>query len=322
MLSCKLARSWSQLPPFSSPSLRPNLSYIHRRHTAIFLSNVPGWKYAKQSPLVTLDPRSLSPRDFRDISNQKVFTFPGIRSYIHYARKKAEGKSVYITFPDNTAGFLYYWTHPDLPPTLGQVRFRVTNTRDPGEFDRGGDFCYPSGAPWYISLPYIAGSDAYKSICDILVRDGLVARDTIEQLRPFSESLRLMPRQITILTSPHEVFPLCLPQNTLVVYLAAGEGKRVRKISIHPCKNEELSQLVEPGKQVFALVQFEYPRRYVRNNWYPNLRIVRVYGKEGLVTRGTPSLIYTQSMYPRADFMAWFKEFNQMGESIRGVRTT
>ncbi|KAK0204299.1 hypothetical protein DFS33DRAFT_1338354 [Desarmillaria ectypa] len=310
MQSFKLTRPWSQLS-LSSGSLRHNLSCMHHRYISVFTSNEPGYTTVKPSPLTTLDPRSLSSHDFRDISNQKVFTFPGVkRSYIHYERRRVEGQSVYTPFPGETTGFLYYWTHPDLPPTSGQIRFRITNTSDPRGFESGRDFCLPSGAPWYLTLAYLAGKKAYEGVCDILVRDGLVARDTIQQLRPFSESMRLMPRQATVLTSPDETFPMCLPQITPVMYLA-GENKRVRKIGLRLTQSEEISKLVEPGKQVFALVQFEYPRKYTRNNWYPNFRIVRVYANDGLVTTGVPSSIKPHSIYPRPDFIAWCREFKQ-----------
>ncbi|PBK68589.1 hypothetical protein ARMSODRAFT_958249 [Armillaria solidipes] len=289
---------------------------MHRRYISVFLSNEPaepGSKSVKPEQLTTFDPRSLSPHNFRDISHQKVFVFPGAkRSYIHYERRRIEGKSFYTSFPDKTKGFLYYWTHPDLPPTSGQIRFRITRSKNPQGFDRGRDFCLPSGIPWHMTLAYLAGKKTYAGVCDILVRDRLVTRDAIEQLRPCSESVCLMPRQATVITSPDEIFPICLPQLNPVVYLAvAGESKQVRKIRIELRKNEEIYNFIEPGKQVFALVQFVYPKKYERNDWVPHLRIAHVYATDGPVTTGVPSSIKPRAMYPRRDFIAWCREFDQ-----------
>ncbi|KAK0191950.1 hypothetical protein F5146DRAFT_1037730 [Armillaria mellea] len=288
MHSFTLARSWSQLS-LSSKFLRPSLSCIHRRYISAFLSNEP-------AEPGTLDPRSLSPHDFRDISNQIVFRFPSTkRSDIHYERRKFDGKSIYIPFPDKTKGFLYYWTHPDLPPTSGQIRFRITKTQNPRDFDGGSDFCLPSGIPWHSTLAYLAGNKSYAGVCDVLVRDGLVSRGIIEQLRPFAKSMRLMPRQATVLTSPDEIFPICLPLLNTAVYVASpGGSKQLRRINISLKNNEEIYKFVEPGKQVFALVQFLYPKKYERKNWVPRLRIAHVYASDGPVT-----------------VWAWCKEFKQ-----------
>ncbi|KAK0452093.1 uncharacterized protein EV420DRAFT_691640 [Desarmillaria tabescens] len=314
MYSFKLAQPLRQLLQ-SSSCVRHNLSCPHRRYISVFLSNEPGSSKpvkVKHPPLTTLDPRSLSPHDFRDVSNQQVFLFPGVkRTFIHYERKRRSGKSFYIPFPEKTAGYLYYWTHPNLPPTSGQIRFRIMNTSDPQSFNSGRDFCLPSGTPWYISLAYLSGKKSFQGVCDILVRDGLVVRDTIEQLRPFSETVGHMPRQATLLTSPDEIFPLCLPQVTPVIYLAAGKVKRAQRLLFRLKQNEEISKLVEPGKQVLALVKFEFPRKYARNSWYPDFRIVGVYANDRLITTGAPSLIKTHSIYPRSEFVAWCKEFQQ-----------
>ncbi|KAK0215493.1 hypothetical protein IW262DRAFT_1465135 [Armillaria fumosa] len=283
---------------------------MHRRYISVFLSNEsaePDSKVVKSPQLRTLDPRTLSPQDFRDISNQIVFRFPGAkRSHIHYERKQIDGKSIYKPFPDKTKGFLYYWTHPDLPPTSGQIRFRITKTQNPQDFDGGRDFCLPSGIPWHSTLAYLAGNKNYADVCDILVRDGLVSRDVIEQLRPFAKSMRLMPRQATVLTSPGEIFPIYLPLHNIAVYLASpGESKQLRRINISLKNNEEIYKF----KQVFALVQFLHPKKYERKNWVPHLRIVHAYASDGPVTSGVPSSIKPHSMYPRRDFIAWCKEF-------------
>ncbi|KAG6883713.1 hypothetical protein C0992_008034, partial [Termitomyces sp. T32_za158] len=63
------------------------------------------------------------------------------------------GYSKYLRFPPKTQGFLYYHCHPHLPPTTGEIRFRVTESSDPTYFHNGTDLVRADGVlPWSIPL--------------------------------------------------------------------------------------------------------------------------------------------------------------------------
>ncbi|KAG6877534.1 hypothetical protein C0992_009734 [Termitomyces sp. T32_za158] len=63
------------------------------------------------------------------------------------------GYSTNLRFPSKTQGFLYYHCHPHLPPTTGEIRFRVTESFDPTYFHNGTDLVRADGAlPWSIPL--------------------------------------------------------------------------------------------------------------------------------------------------------------------------
>ncbi|KAG6883047.1 hypothetical protein C0992_009869, partial [Termitomyces sp. T32_za158] len=99
----------------------------------------------------TLDPERLQTGDFVDFSG---FRGRSIRAGLKDGRQ-IRGKILYSSngssFPLNTQGFLYYHHYPHLPPTTGEIRFRVTKSSDPSYFRNGTDLMALDGVlPWSI----------------------------------------------------------------------------------------------------------------------------------------------------------------------------
>lgn len=88
-----------------------------------------------------------------------------------------------------SAGFLYYYHPPNLPPGCGEIRFRITEHPDPGLFQQGSDLLSPYGGPWRMPLPHISH---YPPIKQVLMDDDLVAPSLfsmIEDARPSDRRL-------------------------------------------------------------------------------------------------------------------------------------
>ncbi|KZT24298.1 hypothetical protein NEOLEDRAFT_1135066 [Neolentinus lepideus HHB14362 ss-1] len=78
--------------------------------------------------LRTLDFQNLSPEDFVVLSGR--MTPLTIKSYSRLVYSSAYTNH----FPDGTQEFFYWHTEPGAPAFAGQVRFRVTNSKDPASF--------------------------------------------------------------------------------------------------------------------------------------------------------------------------------------------
>lgn len=104
------------------------------------------------------------------------------RSWIYY---NSVSRGHRVPFPAGTQGFLYYI--PNTPPssnsfcagggsqTVGQLRFRITDSSDPASFTTGRDLMLPTGLPWLI-CPHPRPAGAPRScIWELLLRDGFVS---------------------------------------------------------------------------------------------------------------------------------------------------
>ena len=104
----------------------------------------------------TLDPKKLTRADYLDLSGRvtpsvlltAARVLPG-RGVTAVRPTPLEGRGCpSMTYPPNTAGFLYlHMPPPGLPAVAAEIRFRVTNDADPASFSRGVDYRY-LGLPW------------------------------------------------------------------------------------------------------------------------------------------------------------------------------
>ncbi|KAJ7495392.1 hypothetical protein FB451DRAFT_1550825 [Mycena latifolia] len=92
-------------------------------------------------------------------------------------------------FPENSCGFLYYYSEAHLFPLEGGIRFRVTPHTSPSSFPHGQDLLAPSGLPWHISLPHIACRSSYAWIAEQLVHEKLVTPEHLLHCRDFFGSV-------------------------------------------------------------------------------------------------------------------------------------
>ncbi|KAJ7737069.1 hypothetical protein B0H16DRAFT_1572520 [Mycena metata] len=141
---------------------------------------------APRAPILsTLDPHRLTRTDYVDLSNKAKFLFRLLPSYettsifFDVAPKKGV-KSAFpskraISFPPNTAGFLYYHTPSgDASPFEGGLRIRVTPDNSSWGFDRGRDLLAPTGFPWQTNLLQIARVVRWQHVRETLLQENLV----------------------------------------------------------------------------------------------------------------------------------------------------
>ncbi|KAF8886206.1 hypothetical protein BD779DRAFT_637205 [Infundibulicybe gibba] len=119
-----------------------------------------------RAPTVSsLNPQRLLPSDFLDLSGkswQSIRTastppHPLQVAPLRYVSRRSPdiGYLVHDPFPPGTHGFLYYHSPPNLAPTAGEIRFRITHTNDPSSFRQALIYFYtlaPLGAS--LSLLY------------------------------------------------------------------------------------------------------------------------------------------------------------------------
>ncbi|KAF7344833.1 hypothetical protein MVEN_01644600 [Mycena venus] len=154
----------------------------------------------------TLNPDLLLPTDYLDLSrlDSKAIRFPtsqrGSWLSIAYNANPSQGAKPPISFPDKSAGYLYYDRPQDAAPLEGGVRLRVVvpskaaaaSPRSPSStFHHGHDLLTPIGLPWQISLPQIACSARYAVLLAELLAEYLATENQLAQCRAiFAEGRR------------------------------------------------------------------------------------------------------------------------------------
>ncbi|KAK0236745.1 hypothetical protein EDD85DRAFT_952688 [Armillaria nabsnona] len=225
-------------------------------------------------PIKTLNPKALAQSDFRDLSNKNSLNSPGQGHYLHYSRIIPKS---YISFPDKTTGFLYYWTHSDLPATAGQIRLRLTSTNDPSLFESGSDLHKPDGTPWAIPLARLLRDGSGSGYIQMLLNDGLVSKELIRsKYFRLYEKLRFRATSVLI-ESFDDVFPLSFPRSALSISAASSDGAAQVQLRLDDQPWVENLKLAEPGKRVYAHVRLQISD----NSRRPGLRVVRVFSPSG-----------------------------------------
>jgi hypothetical protein len=172
----------------------------------------------------TLHPRLLQETDYLDISSQSMISLRGSRKknrpgYLpiemrYYPRDPQP-------FPPGSHGFLYYITPPGLPPTAGEIRFRITPTNSPASFHLGTDLLSPYGMPWRIQIFSRANSLSWESLCNFLLRDRQITHPVLSEMMatigPSSRSI--LPNCLFSLEQP---FPYEFSTTGYIVWAAAN----------------------------------------------------------------------------------------------------
>ncbi|GLB38722.1 hypothetical protein LshimejAT787_0505870 [Lyophyllum shimeji] len=130
--------------------------------------------------LKTLHPGRLRSSDFVDVSNMlhPRILVDNDRAYFRYG---ACGISGLVPFPPNARGFLYYHHDPELPPTTGEIRFRVTPDNDVAGFECGKDLVGLNGSPWAMGLLTLTKT-SFEPFRRRLVEDGLFEPALMQKL--------------------------------------------------------------------------------------------------------------------------------------------
>ncbi|SJL08450.1 uncharacterized protein ARMOST_11814 [Armillaria ostoyae] len=252
-------------------------------------------------PIQTLNPKALTKSDFRDLSEKKYLSSPGHYFYYFLIEPKT-----YVSFPDKTTGFLYYWTHSDLPATVGQVPFRLTSTNDPSLFESGSDPHKPDGTPWAIPLGRLLRVHGSGSgYVQMLLDDGLVSKDLIRsKYFRLYEKLRLHANSVLI-ESPDDVFPVSFPRSTLSIYAASSDAatQGILRFKLEDQPWVEDPKLAEPGKRVYAHARLQVSD----NSRWPGLQVVRIFSPSGAQLDSNLPLIQSVKLdgHARA-FRSWY----------------
>ncbi|KAG5338612.1 hypothetical protein C0989_006833, partial [Termitomyces sp. Mn162] len=116
---------------------------------------------ARVRTISTLDTRLLQPSDFIVLSNRKI-----VLIRVHVGAQKPvvvryTQSGGLLPFPPDTQGFLYMHINPHLPLLSRQIRFRITASNDPAQFENGTDLL-SRDQPWNLDAIQIAHSALLK----------------------------------------------------------------------------------------------------------------------------------------------------------------
>ncbi|EPQ61351.1 hypothetical protein GLOTRDRAFT_125070 [Gloeophyllum trabeum ATCC 11539] len=146
-----------------------------------------GRKLVSGITLRTLDATRLLPEDFVSLSGKSIVHMRALDAppsvpvhQLHYYNSRRERS--HVPFPEGTQGFLYWHTEPNAPPFLSEIRFRVTASSDPAAFSDGYDLQRPNGRLWRRMLFDIANYVNHAPFRLVLLRDGLVTQDLLDNV--------------------------------------------------------------------------------------------------------------------------------------------
>lgn len=172
--------SWSVATRIARPG--PH-STCHQSRSLASLSNKRRRASRYTTAISTLDPTKLMPADrltFNPCPPHRVNVYsrhsPGRIQLIPLDY----GDPVFDT-PADFSGFLYYHAPFRGPPLAGELRLRITPSRDPESFPSGVDHTSQRGVLWRIGLPSIAKAERFVAIRHLLIHvDGLVPQETMD----------------------------------------------------------------------------------------------------------------------------------------------
>jgi hypothetical protein len=158
---------------------------------------------------------------------------------LQYDLKVESGKHIYLTYPPDTEGFLYYFTSPQRPRITGELRFRVASSDDLASFESGSDLLKRNGQLW--RRPLIAVSKYYIPLYEKLKEELLVPDDLDAVLSTFPRrNLRYRQSQylytlndtfIVYFSSPEQILTIITEQGMESIRFAgpfyeASKGRR------------------------------------------------------------------------------------------------
>ncbi|KAK0501816.1 hypothetical protein EDD18DRAFT_1144484 [Armillaria luteobubalina] len=261
----------------------------------------------------TLNAVNLSRDDFCDFSNMVTVGAVGDPSPQRFTYQRVGNH--YIPFPRSCKGFLYYWTHTDLPAIFGGIRFRLLPGGESSLFSTGKDLCMPNGIPWSVPLGQAVGRNG--KMLQLLLKDGLVDQCLInsEYIQAFVK-LRLKTGSV-LLQSFEEPFVLSLPQDSVRVHLLS-KGRPPEKVFLAFKPMPEIQNLVEGGQKVHAHARLEVSQPK-SNSLRVRLRILRVF-VQGVPLDSEFSPVECRSMTGLSAFLSWLPSTYELPQSFYGEK--
>jgi hypothetical protein len=204
-----------RLPPTSRSILAFYLVYQPReqwvRHFVSTTSSIKASTKdeAVKADISTLHPELLQETDYLDLSSKSV-----LAAWNRETQKLLGYRRAMMTysprnpqpFPPGSRGFLYYTAPPGLPPTAGEIRFRITPSSSPTSFHQGSDLLGPFGMPWRVQVFSRASSSSWGTLFESLLRDGQITLSVFSDMQAIiGPSKRTTP--INCLFSLEQPFP-------------------------------------------------------------------------------------------------------------------
>lgn len=152
--------------------------------------------------MLTLDPEKISssgqiPCEISRLSHVSYSVQTGGASIPGVAIQYTTQQRLYIPFPDNTRGFLYYkGPKPGHPDIAGSLRFRVITRPGSESFANGVDLSLPSGGVWEIHLYAVVRIERHAGLLLKLLEEGLVSPSVVTKLRNLPSTLLRSTGQI------------------------------------------------------------------------------------------------------------------------------
>ncbi|KAK0215056.1 hypothetical protein IW262DRAFT_1465848 [Armillaria fumosa] len=263
----------------------------------------------------TLNATNLSRDDFCDFSNMVSVGAVGDPSPQRFMYQRVGNH--YLSFPKSCKGFLYYWTHTDLPAVFGGIRFRLLRDKESPLFSTGKDLCLPNGIPWSVPLGQVVGRNG--KMLQLLLKDGLVDQSLInsEYIQAFLK-LRLKTGSV-LLQSFEESFALSLPQDSVLVHLLS-KGCPPQKVFLAFKPMPEIQNLVERGQRVNAHVRLEVAQPK-SNTLRVRLRILRVF-VQGVPLDGEFSPVECRSITGLPAFLSWLPSTYEPPQGFYGEKVS
>ncbi|PIL30043.1 hypothetical protein GSI_07955 [Ganoderma sinense ZZ0214-1] len=143
--------------------------------------------------------------DYIDISHKY---YPALRALLPSSNSQLAGprrtpQIIWVphassSFPAGTHGFLYYHVAPYSSPLAGELRIRVTSSRNPVSFATGSDLLDERGMPWRYPLYKMICRPDWSDFVMLLLQDGLISQRTLDvvtaAVAPLSPASTNMPQ--------------------------------------------------------------------------------------------------------------------------------
>ncbi|KAG6895949.1 hypothetical protein C0992_011338, partial [Termitomyces sp. T32_za158] len=212
----------------------------------------------------TLNSRRLNASDFMDVSNLRLLHLykrddPQTPSTIYYGSENGAP----IAFPTNAQGFLYLHHKPGLSPLSAQIRFRITPSDDPTQFEKGTDLVARDGQPWNIDALQLTNNN-FAPLRDQLYQDGYV--EIVKALSTLPKDIRHAKRIISYLEQPflldmshrNSFFAFTLPNKVVFrrfFYISYDPAKKIHPYTGRLVVRFERSTLPEHSEGNFIVLR-------------------------------------------------------------------
>lgn len=147
----------------------------------------------------------------------------------YQAERPPSSELTKIKFPGRTRGFLYYRSPHDLPPSAGELRFRLSDS----SFQHGQDLLTKNARPWRIPLYGLVDPPTYLvGLRDQLLHEKLITVDQLNACRRILQSTE-MPWHAYTIHSFEQPWLLPLDQDINLWIVNNGTARLLRAQTLY-----------------------------------------------------------------------------------------